>query len=265
MRSEGEEIAPLPESSPDPVKNFEYRLARTPEEKDEIYRLRYRAYMREGAILPSESQRVTDAYDDALNSWTFGVFHRGELCSSVRISVLTSEWRMSGSAGPFGDVIHPRLDRGKVIIDPTRFVADPGKAKRFPELPYVTLRLAYVACEHFKADLGLATVRVEHQAFYRRVFMHETIAEPRLYPGLLKPVGLMAADFPAFREQVFQRFPLMHSSAFERRILFQRGEARASFAGPAMTPPFEHPTVAIAVLTDQAPGTNVPAIWVPPA
>ena len=33
------------------------------------------------------------------------------------------------------------LDRGKVIIDPTRFVADPEKAKSFPELPYVTVRL----------------------------------------------------------------------------------------------------------------------------
>ena len=76
----------------------------------------------------------------------------------------------------------------EIIIDPARFVADPDKAKRFPELPYVTLRLAYMACEYFKADLGLAIVRPEHQAFYRRVFLHETIAEPRLFPGLIKPV-----------------------------------------------------------------------------
>jgi len=48
------------------------------------------------------------------------------------------------------------------------------------------------------------------------------MAEPRLFPGLLKPVGLMAADYPAIRERVFQRFPLMRSSAFERRMLFQR-------------------------------------------
>ena len=73
----------------------------------------------------------------------------------------------------FGDLLQPELDRGKVIVDPTRFVADPDKAKRFPELPYVTLRLAYVACAYFNADLGLAIVRAEHQAFYRRVFLHE--------------------------------------------------------------------------------------------
>ena len=54
----------MPERSADPLDIVDYRLAKTPEEKDEIYRLRYRAYLREGAILPSRSERVTDRYDD---------------------------------------------------------------------------------------------------------------------------------------------------------------------------------------------------------
>jgi len=32
----------------------------------------------------------------------------------------------------------------------------------------------------------------------------------------------MAARYPEVRERVFQRFPFMRSSAFERRMLFQR-------------------------------------------
>lgn len=202
----------------------DYRLARTPQEKEEIYKLRYRAYLREGAVAPSSEQRVIDQYDEAPNVWTFGVFLHGELYSSVRISVLTSAWRMSCSAEIFGEVLTPRLDRGEVIIDPARFVADPDKVRRFPELPYLTLRLAYLACEYFDADLGLAIVRAEHQAFYRRVFLHQTIAEPRYLPGLLKPVGLMAADFQTLRERVFERYPMMRSTAFERRMLFERPE-----------------------------------------
>jgi len=205
----------------DLLDQVDYRLARILAEKEEIYNLRYRAYLREGAVKPSADQRVTDQYDDMPNSWTFGVWIEGELYSSVRISVLTSEWRQSCSAEAFGEVLLPRLDSGEVIIDPARFVADPDKAKRLPELPYVTLRLAYMACEYFNADLGLAIVRPEHQAFYRRVFLHETIAEPRLFPGLLKPVGLMAANFPAMREKVFKRYPMMRSTAFERRMLFE--------------------------------------------
>jgi hypothetical protein len=228
MRSAAQAIATVPERSPDPLEHVDYRLAETREEKDEIYRLRYRAYLREGAILPSESERVSDHYDDAPNTWIFGVHVHGELYSSIRVSVLTAECRTSPSADMYGDVLHPELDQGKIIVDPTRFVADPEKAKRFPDLPYVTVRLGWVACGHFNAALGLASVRPEHRAFYRRVFLQQPIGEPRLFPGLLKPVGLMAADYPAIREKVFQRFPLMRSSAFERRMLFQRSGERGS-------------------------------------
>lgn len=212
----------------DPLDQVDYRLAQTPEEKDEIYRLRYRAYLREGAITPSADGRVIDQFEDAPNAWTFGVYFHGELYSSIRVSVLTSEWRMSPSVELFGDVLHPQLDKGKVIIDSTRFVADPEKARNFPELPYVTVRLGSMAGVHFNADYGLAIVRPEHQAFYRRVFLHETWCEPRTYPGLVKPVGLMAAHLPTVRDRVLARYPFLRSSAFERRTLFDRGSGRPS-------------------------------------
>jgi hypothetical protein len=141
----------------------------------------------------------------------------------------------------FADLIHPELDRGRVIVDPTRFVADPEKAKRFPELPYVTVRLGYVACGHFGADIGLANVRPEHRAFYRKVFLQEPWGEPRLYPGLIKPVGLMAAKYPAIRDRVFQRFPFMRSSAFERRMLFER-KGHSLLPNLKMSP-FEHSSI----------------------
>lgn len=221
----------------------DYRLIETPEEKDCIYLMRYRAYLDGGLILPSESLRVSDRYDDAPNAWTFGIYVDGELCSSLRLHVLTSEWRMSYATELFGDVLHPRLDRGEVFIDPARFVADPEKAQRFPELPYLTLRLAYLACEYFNADTGLALVRAEHQAFYRRVFLHETIAEPRSFPNVLKKVALMASGFRTLREQVLDRFPIMRSSAFERRMLFERGGPRRSSRSEVTVTPFERASI----------------------
>ncbi len=85
----------------------------------------------------------------------------------------------------------------------------------------MTLRLAYLACEYFHADLGLASVRAEHQAFYRRFYMH-AISPIRDYPGLIKPIGLLAIDFPNMREKVFVRYPFLRSTYFERRKLFER-------------------------------------------
>jgi len=226
MKSEAEPRASLFVRGGALFDRVDYRPIETPEEKDQLYQMRYRAYTHGGLIPPSESQRYSDSYDDAPNAWTFGIYVDGEICSSIRLHVLTSEQRMSCTTDLFGDVLHPRLDRGEVFIDPARFVANPVKAQRFPELPYLTLRLAYLACEYFNADTGLALVRAGHQSFYRRVFLHETIAEPRPFPNALAKVALMASDFRALREKVLTRFPIMRSSAFERRMLFEHSSER---------------------------------------
>jgi N-acyl-L-homoserine lactone synthetase len=200
----------------------DYRLVETEGERDEVYRLRYRAYLKEGAVDPNPAERVTDRFDDLPNSWIFGVHLDGELVSSLRITVASPGYRDCPSLDVFPDLLAPQLDMGKVVVDPTRFVADPARANRFPELPYITLRLAFVACTYFNADLGLATVRTEHQAFYRRLFMHQSVSGPRDYPGLKKPIALMAVDFPAMRDKVFARYPFLRSTLFERRMLFER-------------------------------------------
>ena len=70
--------------------------------------------------------------------------------------------------------------------------------------------------------LVLATVREEHQAFYRRVFGHRVICEPRHYPSLTKPISLMALDYPLSRERVLHNRPFFRSTFFERRMLFGR-------------------------------------------
>ena len=212
----------------------DYRLAETEAEKDEIYRLRYRAYLNEGAIEPNRDRKVTDRFDDMINSWIFGVYFDGVLASSIRITVASPEHPVSPSLDVFPDLLEPELAQGKVIVDPTRFVADPNREKRFPELPYMTLRLAYVACGYFNADIGLATVRAEHQAFYRRVFMHKSMT-PRDYPGLIKPIYMMAVDYPSMRDKVFARYPYLRSTYFERRMLFERSSDR--MASPVMNVP----------------------------
>src|SRR4051812_29144148 len=201
-----------------------YRLAETDQDRNAIYRLRYRAYLNEGAIEPNDSRTVSDRFDDLPNSWIFGVYYEGELTSSIRISVASPGHPETPSMDVFPEILRPMLDQGQIVVDPTRFVADPERANRFVELPYLTLRLAYVACEYFRADVGLASVRSEHQAFYRRVFLN-SISPPRNYPGLIKPIGLMAIDFPSLRDKLFARYPFLRSTHAERRKLFERHSA----------------------------------------
>ncbi len=216
------------------LNHVDYRLAETAAEREQIYRMRYRAYLHEGAIEPRADQRVTDRFDEMPNTWIFGVYYDGALASSIRVSVATPENPISPSVDAFSDVLQPELAKGKVIVDPTRFVAEPTRAKSYRELPYLTVRLGYIGCENFGADLGLASVRADHAAFYRRVFLQEMLAPARLPPGMIKPVCLMAADYRAVRERIFQRYPYFRTSLFERRVLFERRHPLA-FA-PSLTP-----------------------------
>ena len=158
--------------------------------------------------------------DGLANTYIFGVYVKGELASSIRLHVATPQHPELPALNVFPDLLSPEIAAGKVMVDPTRFVADRQASRRYPELCYVTTRLAWLASEYFSADLLLATVRAEHQAFYRRVFGHKVICDPRHYPSLTKPISLMALDYPLNRRRVLQRYPFFRSTYFERRMLF---------------------------------------------
>lgn len=202
------------------VEGLEYRAARTEADKERIYRLRYAAYLKEGALPPNAPLLFKDRFDDLANGVTIGVYLDDRLASSMRFHVLDAEHRDAPAMQVFADVLTPLLDRGITVIDPTRFVADSAMIRMYPKLPYATVRLAYLACEHFAADYGLATVRTEHQAFYRRIFGHELVCPARPYPSLAKPISLMMVDFSRLRDIVRERYNFMESTPEERERLF---------------------------------------------
>src|SRR5262249_13562533 len=198
------------------------RPAESAEDREAIFRLRYEAYLREGAIAPNFLGTFWDPYDDADNAWLFGLYLDGELASSLRLHIPTREHPDSPSHHVFPDLLQPELDAGKIILDPTRFVTSRHHSRLCPGLTYATVRLAWLAAEHFEADHFLVAVRAEHQAFYRRTFNHRLICEPRPYPLLAKPISWMTVHYPSAADWVHQRYPFFRSTFFERRMLFER-------------------------------------------
>lgn len=200
----------------------DYRRVESVEDREAIYRLRYEAYLREGTIQPNFTKRFSDNYDEMENAWTFGIYIDNRLASSFRLHVSTPEAPDIPAAHVFPDILNPLIEGKKILVDPTRFVADPLSARKFPELPYVTVRIGHMAGEFFKADYVLATVRSEHQAFYKRVFGHRPVCPPRPYPTLTKPIALMMVDAHTEREHILRRYPIFRSTQFEKRMLFER-------------------------------------------
>lgn len=197
-----------------------YRRVSPDDQLDPVYRLRYEAYRREDFI-PVNSQQVTrDAYDEAPNCYCFGVYIDDRLVSSIRLHIATPEERTSPSRGIWPDVLDNIVDQGGSYIDPSRFTADHDASLAFPALPYLTLRMAVMACEHFKATYCISSVRPEHAAFYKRVFGSTQLAGEGFWGELTFPVCLYASYIPIMYPRVITRYPFFNSTAEERAMLF---------------------------------------------
>ena len=188
--------------------------------EDPVYRLRYQAYTREGFMPVNAEEICTDALDQAPNATTFGVYLDDRLVSSLRIHHLTARHPISPSMTIYSDILGPLLESGQSFIDPTRFTADREASLANPALPFLTLRIAVMAAEYFETTSVLSSVRPEHTAFYRRVFLAEELGGIRYYPGLSFPCVMFASNRLDNLPSVLKRYPFFDSVRDEREALF---------------------------------------------
>jgi hypothetical protein len=218
------------------LERVEHRVARTPAEKEAVYRLRYEAYIRNGLVEPRADGRLYDErYDEAPDAWITTTFIDGELAATTRVNLGADEDAILPAFAVYPDVIAPYLRAGRVIVESTRTAARLDLAGRFPELPYITLRPAYLASQHFDADFVVATTRAEHMAFFRRVFRFEPWSEPRDYPNFKAKVACLGSDVRAGKERVEARYPFLRSTAAEREALLGPLVEAADAPSPAMS------------------------------
>lgn len=210
-----------------------YRRVPLSEQFDPVYRLRYEAYRREDFI-PINSQHMTrDVYDDAPNCNCFGVYIDDKLVSSIRLHVVTAAQPTSPSRIIWPDVLGGLLDKGGSYIDPSRFTADHEASLAYPAIPYLTLRLAVMACEYFATTHCISSVRPQHGAFYRRVFGLEQMAGEGYWGELTFPVCLFGARVETIYDRVMDRFAFFRSTEAERSALFDRAAPDVCAVAPS--------------------------------
>lgn len=208
----------------DILDQVEYRRIDLAALDDPVFRLRYDAYRREDFIPANSEEIATDDLDSVPNVMCYGIYIEGELVSSLRLHHLDAAHRHSPSMTAYADILHPLLDKGMHFIDPSRFTADRDAALAYPALPFLTLRLAAMACEYFRPDYCLSSIRQEHAAFYKRVFGSVQWAGERYLGGGIKfPVCLYAAAYGEIRDRVADRFPFFMSTPEEREAMFGPG------------------------------------------
>lgn len=204
-----------------------YRVILEPHEREAVYRLRYEANVREGTILANPDGRLYDRFDETPNALNIGMFVDGELTAALRLHVLSAAHPISPALDAYPDLVAPLLAKGATLIDTSRLAANFTRARRIPQLPYVVLRAAIMAAEHFGTGYITGACRAEHFPFYAREYMGVRACPPRPYPTLVKPLCLVLIDFAENRQAILERRPFYASMTNERAALFRPALAPA--------------------------------------
>ena len=202
------------------LEHVEYRLVTGGEDLEAIYALRYKSYFRAGMCGPIDGGMFEDRWDDLPNSYRFGIHYDGRLVSTLRLHYISSEHPNSPSVDAYPEVLLERLERGETFIDGTRFATDPDSAPQPGVLPFLTLRLGMVASCFFGQDNVVIPIRVEHAAFYNRIFNARQLTEGRAFPGVLAPLALFEIPCGDNLRQTLDRFPFFKSTPMEQRMMF---------------------------------------------
>jgi len=204
----------------DLLEHVEYRLITGGEDLEDIYRLRYASFLKAGMLSVNASRMLSDRWDDLPNSYRFGVYYDGELMSTMRLHYLSAAHPYAPALDTFPEALEHRLKRGETFIDGTRFAADADKTPAPRAVPFLTIRLALVACCYFRQTGCLSAIKPEHTAFYVRTFGAREVAGPTPYPGLVVPRYLYETPCGDNLVATLNRFPFLRSTPIEQRMLF---------------------------------------------
>lgn len=199
---------------------IESRRIKTTEDFNAVFKLRYRAYISNELIDRNASGVSIDTYDLLGNCQVFGLYLDGELVSSIRIHRVDEQTPNCPALNSFSDFLLPKLAAGETFIDGSRFCVDPARSVELSVLPFLTVRLAYMASIHFDSTYNISVVRREHAAFYRRYFGFERWAGDVKLDWYKLPVDLYVGDMARNRKRIDSRLPFMQSNFEERLMLF---------------------------------------------
>lgn len=191
----------------------------SPQLRDEVYCLRYRAYRKEDAIEPNDLESFQDQYDHQPNHVLWAL-----TCEERVIGSLRNTWFDPDAPykipemQAYSDAISSTVPTGARIVSGNRLVTEPDLILMSSRLVLILLRLNMVVAGA-KADWAIAAARTNHLAFYRRVLQLEKVSEGRAYPGLRCPMHLMACDFHKNVSEVMGRTPLLKSRGYEKVFL----------------------------------------------
>jgi hypothetical protein len=199
------------------------QLAKTPDDLDTVYRMRYECYSRRGAIGFDVSQRFCDSFDQLPNHFSFlaASEEMGPL-ATVRISVVrlgVPGWETSPGGAVFGDDRSFQRIARESYVEASRLCFRP-QARR--DVLYRLVASMVALADHHQTEWLVACPRLEHSGIYQRMFKFRPVAAPRQYFGVSFQTELLAIRRDEIR-RVADRVRAMGSAWMEARKMLKSG------------------------------------------
>lgn len=182
--------------------SLECYLAQTPEQRAQVYRLRYACYRRRNAIELRQDQQFSDEFDTKPNNLSFLVqAGSAEPFATVRITVVRPDlgWDDSPGRHVYGD--HPSFEsiRRESYVEASRLCFEcQARRDTFVRLLGNMAALA----EFYEVGWLVACPRVEHSLVYQRLFGFRPLAEARRYFGVNFQTQLLGVRTSEIRSYV---------------------------------------------------------------
>jgi hypothetical protein len=201
------------------LERVEHRCALTVEDEEQVYRLRYSAFSSQRPRR-SEGRVYDEGYDNSPNHYNIMTFLDSDFAAAFRIHVGSGSDAILPSLSSFPDILRPLLREERVVIDLTRVAVKLEYGRKFPELPCLTIRAAWLAAQHFDADVITTTCFADQQAVYARAFGFESLGSPRVALEGGGTIACMALDCRTKKERIENLYPLFRSTGAERRSIY---------------------------------------------
>lgn len=198
----------------------EYRRVTEADDFAVVERLRRASYTSREFIASDMPYDYLDADDRADNCHVFTVHADGKLLSTIRVHIVSRGHLHGPTAHYFPDRARSLVETGQIYVDPSRFAADSAMLWQYPALPFLTLRIAVMACEFFGAEYCMSCVRADVASFYRRTFGAIEMEPPTAIPGYAVPLMLLGARDGDVRQMMERRYPFFRSLQSEQKMMF---------------------------------------------
>jgi hypothetical protein len=200
------------------LRGASYRRVQSNEEIELVYAMRRAAGGSRVDMRSYETYNVSNGFDNHHDHYNIMIYLYGQFVSTLRIQVgmARSAIFSSRALSPAMPFFHD----SNVMIGVSRFATTRENACKFPELPYLGIRAAWLAAEHVAADIILLTCGIDHQSFYSRVFGFQSLGPSLELGRTRKTTTCMTLDFPAEKRRVEEHFPMFPSTPAERQSIF---------------------------------------------